>query len=173
MTGTEDHGENSLGAVLGVGIMGSAMARNLIVAGRRTAVWDRSGSASAALADAGALAAASPEEAVKDARVVITMLPTGDVVNAVVFNGVAGALPRAPHGRRWARSAWARAWHGRSVPGPGPSELARRPGGHPAMLGHRCAPGVAEPGPATLRIHSRHAIQDQPAVDDAYRHPVR
>jgi 3-hydroxyisobutyrate dehydrogenase len=100
MTGTDDHGENSLVAVLGVGIMGSAMARNLIAAGRRTAVWDRSGSATAALADAGALAAASPEEAVKDARVVITMLPTGDVVNSVMFDGVAEAFAE---GAAWAQ----------------------------------------------------------------------
>jgi 3-hydroxyisobutyrate dehydrogenase len=100
MTGAEDHGENSLVAVLGVGIMGSAMARKLIAAGRRTAVWDRSGSATAALADAGALAAASPEEAVKDARVVITMLPTGDIVNSVVFDGVAGAFAE---GAAWAQ----------------------------------------------------------------------
>jgi 3-hydroxyisobutyrate dehydrogenase len=100
MTGTDDHGENSLVAVLGVGIMGSAMARNLIAAGRRTAVWDRSGSATAALADAGALAAASPEEAVRDARVVITMLPTGDVVNSVVFDRVAEAFAG---GAAWAQ----------------------------------------------------------------------
>jgi 3-hydroxyisobutyrate dehydrogenase len=100
MTGAEDHGENSLVAVLGVGIMGSAMARKLIAAGRRTAVWDRSGSATAALADAGALAAASPEEAVKDARVVITMLPTGDIVKSVVFDGVAEAFAE---GAAWAQ----------------------------------------------------------------------
>jgi 3-hydroxyisobutyrate dehydrogenase len=100
MAGTEHHGENSLVAVLGVGIMGSAMARNLIAAGQRTAVWDRSGSATAALADAGALAAASPEEAVKDASVVITMLPTGDVVNSVVFDGVAEAFAE---GAVWAQ----------------------------------------------------------------------
>jgi 3-hydroxyisobutyrate dehydrogenase-like beta-hydroxyacid dehydrogenase len=48
MTGTDDHDENSLVAVLGMGILGSAMARSLIAAGRRTAVWDRSGSAIAA-----------------------------------------------------------------------------------------------------------------------------
>ena len=35
-------------AVLGTGIMGSAMARNLIAAGLRTAVWDRSATMMAA-----------------------------------------------------------------------------------------------------------------------------
>ena len=41
-------------AVLGTGIMGSAMARNLIAAGLATTVWDRSASATAPLAQAGA-----------------------------------------------------------------------------------------------------------------------
>ena len=48
----------------------------------------------APLSDAGALVAASPAEAVGDAQVVITMLPTADVVTSVIFDsGVAGALP--------------------------------------------------------------------------------
>ena len=35
-------------AVLGTGIMGSAMARNLVAAGLRTTVWDRSSPATGA-----------------------------------------------------------------------------------------------------------------------------
>jgi 3-hydroxyisobutyrate dehydrogenase len=80
-------------AVLGTGIMGSAMARNLVSAGLRTTIWDRSTTATAPLSDAGALVAASPAEAVRDAQVVITMLPTADVVSSVMFDdGVAGAF---------------------------------------------------------------------------------
>ena len=80
-------------AVLGNGIMGSAMTRNLVAAGLPTTVWDRSPQASAALAGAGALVATSPAEAVRDARVVITMLPTADAVESVMFAGrVAEAL---------------------------------------------------------------------------------
>ena len=41
--------ENVRVAVLGTGIMGSAMARNLISAGLRTTVWDRSPEATAPL----------------------------------------------------------------------------------------------------------------------------
>jgi len=41
-------------AVLGTGIMGSAMARNLAAAGLRATVWDRSDQAAAPLAGAGA-----------------------------------------------------------------------------------------------------------------------
>ena len=79
-------------AVLGTGIMGSAMARNLAAAGLRTMVWDRSSEATAPLADAGALVAPSPQDAVREARVVITMLPTADVVNSVVFAAAAAAF---------------------------------------------------------------------------------
>ncbi len=71
--------------------MGSAMARNLAGAGMRTTVWDRSPSAAAALAEAGAQAAASPEEAIRGARLVITMLPTAAVVESVIFGGEAAA----------------------------------------------------------------------------------
>jgi 3-hydroxyisobutyrate dehydrogenase len=88
-------------AVLGTGIMGSAMARNLVAAGLRTTVWDRSTSATAALSEAGALAAASPDEAVADARVVITMLPTADVVNSVIFDG--GVATAFAEGAVWAQ----------------------------------------------------------------------
>ena len=88
-------------AVLGIGIMGSAMARNLAASGLPTSVWDRSEQAAAALSEAGARAAGSPAGAVADAQVVITMLPTADVVSDVVFGqGVAAAL--AP-GAVWAQ----------------------------------------------------------------------
>ena len=88
-------------AVLGTGIMGSAMARNLAAAGLRTTVWDRSEQAAAPLAGEGARVAASPQEAVRDAGVVITMLPTADAVESVMFDGeVTEALAR---GAVWAQ----------------------------------------------------------------------
>jgi 3-hydroxyisobutyrate dehydrogenase len=72
-------------AVLGTGIMGSAMARNLLAAGLPVTVWDRSRDATARLAGAGAEAADSAGDAVRDAGVVITMLPTAEVVESVIF----------------------------------------------------------------------------------------
>ena len=69
-------------AVIGAGIMGSAMARRLLLAGLPVTVWDRSVSARASLAEAGAVGAESAREAVADAGVVITMLPTADVVRS-------------------------------------------------------------------------------------------
>jgi 3-hydroxyisobutyrate dehydrogenase len=73
-------------AVIGAGIMGSAMARNLAAAGLTTRVWDRTASATGPLADAGAMIAASARDAVRDADVVITMLPTADAVESVMFD---------------------------------------------------------------------------------------
>ena len=85
--------EDTRVAVVGTGIMGAAMAGNLIAAGLPTTVWDRSPDATAPLAAAGARVAASPRDAVGDANVVITMLPTAEVVTSVMFgDGAAGAL---------------------------------------------------------------------------------
>jgi 3-hydroxyisobutyrate dehydrogenase len=85
----EANGGNGRGAVavIGAGIMGSAMARNLAAAGLTTRVWDRTASATGPLADAGAVVAASARDAVRDASVVITMLPTADAVESVMFDG--------------------------------------------------------------------------------------
>jgi 3-hydroxyisobutyrate dehydrogenase len=87
-------------AVLGTGIMGSAMARNLVAAGLRTTVWDRSPAATAPLAAGGAPAAASPEDAIRDASVVITMLPDADAVDSVM---TADALSAFARGAVWAQ----------------------------------------------------------------------
>jgi 3-hydroxyisobutyrate dehydrogenase len=97
----DDHGRDLRVAVLGTGIMGSAMAGRLVAAGLVTTVWDRSPTAAASLGQAGALVADTAAEAAKDAGVVITMLPTADVMTSVVFDGgVAGAF--AP-GAVWAQ----------------------------------------------------------------------
>jgi 3-hydroxyisobutyrate dehydrogenase len=88
-------------AVIGAGIMGTAMIRRLLAAGLNTRVWDRSASVTGPLADAGAVVAASAPEAVKDARVVITMLPTADVLNSVIFDG--GVIDTFADGCAWAQ----------------------------------------------------------------------
>jgi 3-hydroxyisobutyrate dehydrogenase len=96
-----DSKEDAAIAVLGTGIMGSAMARRLAGAGLRTTAWDRSSSATAPLAASGVAVAASPADAVRGAAAVITMLPTGDVVESVVFGeGVAEAFAQ---GAVWAQ----------------------------------------------------------------------
>jgi len=93
MAGTDGRNTGAAVAVIGTGIMGSAMTRNLVAAGLATRVWDRSALATGPLADAGAVVAASARDAVQDAGVVITMLPTADVVESVIFDGgVTGAF---------------------------------------------------------------------------------
>ena len=101
MAATDSRGENVRVAVLGTGIMGSAMARNLVSAGMRTTVWDRSPTVTAPLSEAGALVAASAAEAAGEAHVVITMLPTADVVNSVIFAG--GVVEALADGAVWAQ----------------------------------------------------------------------
>jgi 3-hydroxyisobutyrate dehydrogenase len=101
MADTDGRGESVRVAVLGTGIMGSAMTRNLVSAGLRTTIWDRSPAATAPLADAGALVTASPAEAVRDAGVIITMLPTAGVVNSVIFAG--GVVEALAESAVWAQ----------------------------------------------------------------------
>jgi len=88
-------------AVIGAGIMGAAMTRNLVNAGLTTRVWDRSPSATGPLADAGAVVAGSAREAVRDAGVVITMLSTADAVESVIFDG--GVADAFADGCVWAQ----------------------------------------------------------------------
>jgi 3-hydroxyisobutyrate dehydrogenase len=88
-------------AVLGTGIMGAAMARNLLAAGQSATVWDRSPSALEPLRQAGALVAPTPAAAVRGAGLVITMLPTAAVVGAVMFDGA--VVAELAHGAVWAQ----------------------------------------------------------------------
>jgi 3-hydroxyisobutyrate dehydrogenase len=64
-------------AFLGTGRMGGPMAANLARAGFPVRAWDRTPSHAAALADVGATVAASPADAVRGARILITMLADG------------------------------------------------------------------------------------------------
>ena len=101
MVGANGNNASATVAVIGAGIMGSAMTRNLIAAGLSTRVWDRAASATGPLADAGAVVAASARDAVRDAGVVITMLPTAEVVESVIFDG--GVADAFADGSVWAQ----------------------------------------------------------------------
>ena len=79
-------------AVLGTGIMGAPMARNLRAAGHEVSVWNRSPEKAAALDDVDAHG--SIAEAVNGADVVVTMLADGDVVEAVAGEAL-GAMDGA------------------------------------------------------------------------------
>jgi 3-hydroxyisobutyrate dehydrogenase len=77
-------------AVLGTGIMGAPIARNL-TRGFEVRVWNRTREKAEALAADGARVAGSPAEAAQGADFVITMLTDGDAVEAVM-SGDDGAL---------------------------------------------------------------------------------
>jgi 3-hydroxyisobutyrate dehydrogenase len=66
-------------AVLGTGIMGAAMARNISRAGHEVRVWNRTAAKAEPLAADGAFVAATPAEAVTGADTVLTMLFDGPV----------------------------------------------------------------------------------------------
>jgi 3-hydroxyisobutyrate dehydrogenase len=78
-------------AVLGLGLMGSGMARRLIAHGYDVVVWNRDALKAAPLVEAGAQMAQSPAEAARAADVVIAMLANDDASREVWF-GEWGAL---------------------------------------------------------------------------------
>jgi len=80
-------------AFLGTGLMGAPMCQNLLSAGLPLTVWNRSLAKDEPLAKRGAEIADSPQSAVADADVVITMLSDGTAVADIMFNqGVAEAI---------------------------------------------------------------------------------
>jgi 2-hydroxy-3-oxopropionate reductase len=80
-------------AFLGTGLMGAPMCQNLLSAGLPLTVWNRSLAKTEPLAKRGAVVADSPQSAVADADVVITMLSDGPAVSAVMFEqGAADAI---------------------------------------------------------------------------------
>ncbi|MGA4842232.1 NAD(P)-dependent oxidoreductase [Streptomyces sp. G45] len=70
-------------AFLGLGRMGSLMARQLLDVGHPLTVWNRTAAKMAPLVEAGARGAPSPADAVRDADVVLTMLADPDAARAV------------------------------------------------------------------------------------------
>ena len=71
-------------AVLGTGIMGAPMARNLLKVGFQVRVWNRTPEKARVLATEGADLAETPADAVREAAFVITMLTDAAAVLAVM-----------------------------------------------------------------------------------------
>jgi 3-hydroxyisobutyrate dehydrogenase-like beta-hydroxyacid dehydrogenase len=82
--------------VIGLGKMGSPMVRNLLRAGHRVTVWNRTSERAKELQTEGALIAETPVDAGKG-EAVVTCLADDGAVETVVFggNGLAGALARS------------------------------------------------------------------------------
>ncbi|CAM5565783.1 NAD(P)-dependent oxidoreductase [Streptomyces viridochromogenes] len=90
-------------SVLGTGIMGAAMARNLVKAGHTVRVWNRTRGKAEPLAADGALVTGTPAEAVRDADVVLTMLYDGPATLEVMRE----AAPALRAGAVWVQSTTA------------------------------------------------------------------
>jgi 3-hydroxyisobutyrate dehydrogenase len=79
-------------AVLGTGIMGAAMARNLLSAGMEVRAWNRSREKAEPLAQDGAEVVDSPADAARGADFLLTMLADADVIQEAVGDDVLDAL---------------------------------------------------------------------------------
>ena len=84
-------------AILGLGTMGSGMAKNLLTAGFAVTAYNRTQAKAEPLAGAGARVAASPEEAARDADVILSML-SDENASRGAWSGEQGALASARHG---------------------------------------------------------------------------
>jgi len=83
--------------LLGVGLMGSAMAHRLLDQGIGVIAWDRNSAHLRALEGRGGKPARAPSEVVRSAGVVITMLPTA----AVILDLIEPLLEDWPDGTIW------------------------------------------------------------------------
>ena len=83
--------------LLGIGLMGSAMAHRLLDQGIKVIAWDRNSEHALALESRGAEPAKAPSDVVDAAAVVITMLPTA----AVIVDVVQPLLEAWPEGTVW------------------------------------------------------------------------
>src|SRR4051794_39639053 len=88
-------------AVLGTGIMGAPMARNLLKAGFQVRVWNRTPDKARVLAAEGADLAETPADAVREAAFVITMLTDAAAVLAVMGQ----AAESLPDGAVWLQTS--------------------------------------------------------------------
>ncbi|WP_348773501.1 NAD(P)-dependent oxidoreductase [Litoreibacter halocynthiae] len=85
--------QNQKITLLGTGLMGAPMARNIARAGFPLAVWNRSRSKAELLSDTGATVHDTVPEAVENADIVISMLADGIVVGSLVnHSAVTGAM---------------------------------------------------------------------------------
>ena len=82
-------------AVVGLGAMGSRIARRLLDSGHEVVVWNRSPDKTAPLIDCGAIAASSPREAAAGNRILITMLADPLALRAV--SGGPGGIAAGVH----------------------------------------------------------------------------
>jgi len=95
--------EQATVAVLGTGIMGGPIARNVAAAGIDTRAWNRRRDKAEPLREQGVTVTDTPPQAVEDADIVVTMLADGDAVESVMAAG--GALAAMRDDAVWVQSS--------------------------------------------------------------------
>src|SRR4051794_14179289 len=91
-------------AVLGTGIMGGPIARNLASAGFSVTAWNRTREKAESLADDGSEIASTPAQAAEGADAVLTMLTDGDAVRETM-SGDDGGLRGMGDDAVWIQSS--------------------------------------------------------------------
>ena len=86
--------------LIGLGIMGAPMARNLLKAGFPLTVWNRTRAKADALRKDGAKTAATPRDLAREVDVLVVMVTNSPDVEAVLF-GKDGAAEGARSGQLW------------------------------------------------------------------------
>jgi 3-hydroxyisobutyrate dehydrogenase len=124
--------DNPTVALLGTGIMGAGMARNILAAGLPLRVWNRTAEKARPLGDEGAVVAENPADAVRGADVVVTML--GD------RHHVADAMTRAADGL-----AAGQVWAQMTTVGVDQSEIVGLAAEHGLMLVDAPVSGTRQP----------------------------
>ena len=148
-------------AFLGTGTMGAPMARNLARAGLPVAAWNRTRPKADALAEDGVRPADTPEAAVADADVLVTMLADGPVTEAVL-GGSEGTLAALPAGAVWIQMA--------TVGAPAADRLAALANEHDVQFVDAPVLGSAEPaqrGELTILASGPEEMRDRcaPVLD--------
>lgn len=93
--------QNKTIAVLGTGIMGSAIARNLKKNGFEVHVWNRNYEKAKPLTDTGIIVNKDIADAVKDAEIILTMLKDGPAVVETINQ----AIPNIKQGKIWIQAS--------------------------------------------------------------------
>ena len=88
-------------ALLGTGIMGAAMGRNIARAGLPLRVWNRTRAKAEPLADDGAVIADDPAGAVRDSDVIVTMMSDSGAIEDAMNQAAPGLRP----GQVWAQAS--------------------------------------------------------------------
>jgi 3-hydroxyisobutyrate dehydrogenase len=144
-------------AVLGTGMMGAAMAHNLIRAGHDVRVWNRTRSRAEPLATSGARVADDPADAVRGADAVVTMLLDAPAV----LDAMRAAAPALTPGTVWTQCATV------GPQGLGPlADLAREQG---LLLVDSPVLGTTQPAEAgELQVLAAGAYEARPVADQVF-----